>query len=134
MDTQLWDVQPEDYVNAWLDSARAEHARRVEESVESKKTEDRGREALKARRQAAKAAEREASETAEKEASKAAEKEASKAAEKEASKAAEKEALKSSMAVARITKREPLSESVESATRQDWNACKYSYHACMYVA
>ncbi|CAE7346436.1 unnamed protein product [Symbiodinium necroappetens] len=97
VETQLWDVQPEDYLNAWLDSARAEHARRGEESIESKKTEDREREALKTRRQAAKAAEREASETAEKE--------ASKAAEKEASKAAEKEALESSMAVARITKR-----------------------------
>ena len=120
--------RPEDYVNAWLDSARAEHAtsgRRVRRIEEDRRSRE--REALKARRQAAKSCREEASETAEKE--------ASKAAEKEASKAAEKEALKSRHGgCSGSREREPLSESVESATRQDWNACKYSYHACMYVA
>lgn len=107
MDTQSWEVEPADYVQAWLQSARAEHQYRLEESIAAKKAEDREREALRAAR--------------------AAERDASRAAETEASKAAEREAEESARLTARITKREPLSESVESVTRQDWSSCKL-YH------
>ncbi|CAE7822447.1 unnamed protein product, partial [Symbiodinium sp. CCMP2456] len=103
VDTQSWEVEPADYVQAWLQSARAEHQFRLEESIAAKKAEDREREALRAAR------------AAERDASRAAETEASKAAEREASKAAEREAEESARLTARITKREPLSESVESA-------------------
>lgn len=58
MDTQSWEVEPADYVQAWLQSARAEHQYRLEESIAAKKAEDREREALRA----ARAAERDASE------------------------------------------------------------------------